>query len=480
MRLLRSSLRAHATVVDPIGSLPPALREDPRNHSAAPDLLDGLVADQEASGWIGGVYEPEIDAFGGPEGMDVAHDVFCTDSRAALAETGNPGARERCVLLLSTMFRSAGLDPFEAGDVWAKLGSLRPPVTPPTGPARDRAVAAMLLLMNADAGLRPDAEPGWVERVAAFEDAGHQLRQLAADGRLTRGLRAVLAHHAIFAFNRAGVPSGEQAATAWLGRQVTFAQGEAADVSTRRSTSQDPNLTRMETTLTPVTEAAELREALVTHLIDRGHLRTPGVIAAFRGAERHQFLPRVDLQTAYAEDAVPTKHNATGEMISCISAPSIVATQLEQMGTKPGHKILEAGAATGYNAHLLGQLVAPGGHVWTVDVDQDLVDGAQKNLAQAEAPNVSVVLGDGAAGLPGHAPFRPHPVHRRRWRRSGGFSTSSPPVDAWSSRCGFAAASRDRSPSSGTVILGRPSRARWRRSFPCVRASVMTSTPSCP
>jgi protein-L-isoaspartate(D-aspartate) O-methyltransferase len=75
------------------------------------------------------------------------------------------------------------------------------------------------------------------------------------------------------------------------------------------------------------------------------------------------------------------------------------------MGAKPGHKILEAGAATGYNAALLGQLVAPGGHVWTLDVDQDLVDGARKNLAQAGATNVTVVLGDGAAGLPGNAPF---------------------------------------------------------------------------
>ncbi|MEU6406054.1 methyltransferase, FxLD system [Streptomyces sp. NPDC046985] len=376
-----------------------------RAERSAADLLDRLVADQKASGWVGGVYEPETEAFGGREGMDVAHDVFCADSRAALSETGSPGTRERSVLLLAAMIRSAGLDPFEAGDVWAKLAALRPPVTPPAGPARDRAVAAMRRLMNADAALRPAAEPGWAERVTAFDTAGRQLRWLAADGRLIRGLRAVLAHHAVFAFNRAGVPVGEQAATAWLGRQVAFAEDQAADVSTRRSASPDPNLTRMETTVTPVTDPAELREALVNRLIDSGHLRTPAVIDAFRSTERHQFLPGVDLQKAYIEDAVPTKHDETGEMISCISAPSIVATQLEQLGAQPGHKVLEAGAATGYNARLLGRLVAPGGHVWTVDVDQDLVDGANKNLAQAGASNVTAVLADGAAGLPEHAPF---------------------------------------------------------------------------
>ncbi|MYV98375.1 methyltransferase, FxLD system [Streptomyces sp. SID3343] len=373
-------------------------------HSAA-RLLDRLVTDGLVDGWVGGVYEPETEAFGGPDGMNVAHDVFSADSRAALAETGNPGARERCVLLLSVLNRAAGLDPFEVGDVWAKLGSLRPAVTAPTGLPRERAITAMRHLMNADAARRPNAEPGWAERVAAFENAGHRLRRLAADGRLTRGLRAVLAHHAIFTLNRAGVPVDEQAATAWLGREVAFTDRNEADVSTRRYTFPAPTLTRMESTLSSATDPAELREALVSRLVDSGHLHTPAVVSAFRDTERHRFLPGVDLQAAYVDDAVPIKHDESGEMISCISAPSIVATQIEQLGAEPGHRILEAGAATGYNAHLLGQLVAPDGHVWTVDVDQDLVDRARKNLAQAGATNVSVELADGAAGLPEHAPF---------------------------------------------------------------------------
>ncbi|MGQ4329490.1 MULTISPECIES: methyltransferase, FxLD system [Streptomyces] len=161
----------------------------------------------------------------------------------------------------------------------------------------------------------------------------------------------------------------------------------------------------METTVTPVTDPAVWRNELVSRLVDSGHLRTPEVIAAFRGTDRHRFLPGVDLQSACVDDAVAIKHDATGAMLSCISAPSIVATQLEQLGAQPGHKILEAGAGTGYNARLLSDLVALEGHVWTVDVDQDLVDGARKNLAQAAAANVTVALGDGAAGLPEHAPF---------------------------------------------------------------------------
>ncbi|WUH90316.1 methyltransferase, FxLD system [Streptomyces sp. NBC_00433] len=376
-----------------------------RTEHPAADLLDRLVSDQVVGSWARGVYEPETEAFGGEDGMDIAHALFCADSPGALAQTGSPGTRERCVLLLSAMFRATGLDAFETGDVWAKLGSLRPPVEPLTGPALDHAVTAMRRLMNADAARRPDAEPGWASRVTAFEDAGRSLRKLQADGQLTRGLRAILAHHAVFAFNRAKVPADQQAGAAWLGRQVAFAQWKSADVSTLWAPPAAPTLTAMETTLTAETDPAALREALVTRLVDGRHLRTPAVSAAFRDTERHLFLPGVDPTAAYAEDAVPIKHDPAGEMISCISAPSIVATQLEQLAAGPGHTVLEAGAATGYNAALLGRLVAPAGHVWTLDVDQDLVDRAAKNLAQAGAANVEAVLGDGAAGLPGHAPF---------------------------------------------------------------------------
>ncbi|MEU7402985.1 methyltransferase, FxLD system [Streptomyces sp. NPDC044948] len=375
-----------------------------RTEQPATGLLDQLVADRVITGWTGGMYEPETHAFGGPEGMQVAHEVFCADSPAALAESGTPGARERSVMLLSAMIRAAGLDPFEAGDVYAQWAALRPPVTPPHGPALEKAVSAMRRLMNADAALRPDAEADWVERVAAFEDAGRRLRRLAADGRLIRGIRGVIAHHAIFAFNRAGVPADVQAATAWLGRHVAFSTQEG-DVSTRTSAPADPSLPRMETIVTTDTDPFELREALAQRLVDSGHLRSKAAIDAFRTTDRHAFLPGVDLESAYKEDAVPIKHDEDGEMISCISAPSIVATQLEQLGAQPGHKVLEAGAATGYNAALLGKIVSPGGQVWTLDVDQDLVAGASQHLVEAGIDNATAVMADGAAGLPEHAPY---------------------------------------------------------------------------
>ncbi|HEY1705186.1 MAG TPA: methyltransferase domain-containing protein [Trebonia sp.] len=128
-------------------------------------------------------------------------------------------------------------------------------------------------------------------------------------------------------------------------------------------------------------------------------------MTAFTETERHLFLPGTGLEAAYENDAVPVKHDRDGVMISCISAPSVVAIQLEQLGVRPGDKVLEAGAATGYNAALLASLAGPDGHVWTIDVDEDLVRDAAAHLKAARVANATVVLGDGAAGLPDDAPF---------------------------------------------------------------------------
>ncbi|MFD7957664.1 hypothetical protein ACFV4X_29765 [Streptomyces ardesiacus] len=157
--------------------------------------------------------------------------------------------------------------------------------------------------------------------------------------------------------------------------------------------------------MTASTDPTNPDEALAKRLVDSSHLHSQAAIDAFRTTDRHAFLPGVDLASAYKENAVPIKHDEHGEMISCITAPSIVATQLEQLGAQPGHKILEAGAATGYNAALLGKIVSPGGQVWTLDVDQDLVASASQHLAEASVGNATAIMADDAAVLPEHAPY---------------------------------------------------------------------------
>nr|WP_285779256.1 lantibiotic dehydratase C-terminal domain-containing protein [Microtetraspora sp. NBRC 13810] len=49
---------------------------------------------------------------------------------------------------------------------------------------------------------------------AAYATTGRDLAGFAAAGRLRRGLRAVLTHHVIFAWNRTGLPHATQASLA--------------------------------------------------------------------------------------------------------------------------------------------------------------------------------------------------------------------------------------------------------------------------
>lgn len=157
-------------------------------------------------------------------------------------------------------------------------------------------------------------------------------------------------------------------------------------------------------------EPREQRERLVGQLRDGGVLHDERVTAAMRAVPRHLFLPAAKPERAYADIAVVTKTAPDGRPISSASQPAIVAIMLEQLGVLPGHRVLEVGAGTGYNAALLARLAGPDGQVTTVDVDTDIVEAAREHLASAgvtstEAGPVQVVTGDGGLGWPPGAPY---------------------------------------------------------------------------
>ena len=59
--------------------------------------------------------------------------------------------------------------------------------------------------------------------------------------------------------------------------------------------------------------------------------------------------------------------------MSSSSQPTVMAMLLEQLDVRPGQRVLEIGAGTGYDAALLAVLVGTSGEVVTVDLDKDLV-----------------------------------------------------------------------------------------------------------
>ncbi|MEU4229617.1 methyltransferase, FxLD system [Nonomuraea sp. NPDC026600] len=155
----------------------------------------------------------------------------------------------------------------------------------------------------------------------------------------------------------------------------------------------------------PSTEEESLRAAMVDRLRELGAIRRDEVAAAFSRVPRHVFAPEATPEEAYDTDVVVrTKWHADGIAISSVSAPQIQARMVEQAGITRGMRVLELGSG-GYNASVIAELVGPGGHVSTVDIDADITERARRLLDEAGYSTVHVVLGDGELGCPDSAPF---------------------------------------------------------------------------
>ena len=145
-------------------------------------------------------------------------------------------------------------------------------------------------------------------------------------------------------------------------------------------------------------------QELVDDLKTKECIRTPRVEAAFRAVPRHLFVPESARDRAYRDESILTKR-LEGKVVSSSSQPAIMAIMLEQLDLQPGHRVLEIGAGTGYNAALMAHIVGDTGRVVTVDIDDDLVEGARQHLSDAGFDAVKVICADGASGYPEDAPY---------------------------------------------------------------------------
>jgi protein-L-isoaspartate(D-aspartate) O-methyltransferase len=82
--------------------------------------------------------------------------------------------------------------------------------------------------------------------------------------------------------------------------------------------------------------------------------------------------------------------------------PSLVARMVEGLGLRGEERVLEVGTGYGFQTALLAELALS---VWSVERFADFTEWARAALERHGVANVELVVGDGSAGLPDHAPF---------------------------------------------------------------------------
>ena len=115
----------------------------------------------------------------------------------------------------------------------------------------------------------------------------------------------------------------------------------------------------------------------------------PRVLAAMAAVPRHAFVPEDARALAYDDGARPIGNGQT------ISQPRVVALMLAALALRPGMRVLDVGAGSGYAAALLAHLVAPGS-VLALERQGDLV-ARTRPVLQALAPQVDLRHADGLA-----------------------------------------------------------------------------------
>ncbi len=140
----------------------------------------------------------------------------------------------------------------------------------------------------------------------------------------------------------------------------------------------------------------DMREEMIKRQIVARGVKDSLVIKAMETVPRHLFVPEREREKAYRDEPRSIGEGQT------ISQPYIVAFMTEELGVKPGDKVLEVGTGSGYQAAVLSQIVDS---VYTIEIIEELANTAQNTLKELGYDNVVVKVGDGYAGWPEAAPF---------------------------------------------------------------------------
>lgn len=197
--------------------------------------FEPIVSRRFVESWSIAHYEPETTAFGGPQGMGAVHDIFHADSngylefrKASRDKRGeSPDPLLVSLLITTHMFRAAGIETTEQGDIWARVADQRPPVPP--GPDLASQTAKVPAALRVDLRELTATDPRFSSAEAWAMNVGECGRRLGAfwrAGSIDAGLRGILARVVIFHWNRIGLQVRQQSLLAAAARGAVLGGAE--------------------------------------------------------------------------------------------------------------------------------------------------------------------------------------------------------------------------------------------------------------
>ena len=161
----------------------------------------------------------------------------------------------------------------------------------------------------------------------------------------------------------------------------------------------------MSTNESIVSQYSELRREMVEQIARHAQLAahetgkgilSESVLEAMNTVPRHEFVPIEMRAYAYCDSPLPIGYEKT------ISQPFIVALMTDLLDLQAEDRVLDVGTGLGYQAAILAKLAE---RVYTVEILEELSDGARRRITEQGSINVEFLVGDGSKGWPEHAPF---------------------------------------------------------------------------
>lgn len=142
--------------------------------------------------------------------------------------------------------------------------------------------------------------------------------------------------------------------------------------------------------------SGRLRAEMVERQIAARGICDSQVLRAMGEVPRERFVSAATIESAYEDRPLPIGEGQT------ISQPYIVALMIEAAQVRPGHKVFEVGAGSGYAAAVMSRIAR---EVHAIERHEVLAREAGERMAALGYTNVRVIAGDGSGGLPDEAPF---------------------------------------------------------------------------